>query len=135
MRLLIVVWCCCLLLCVASRCSLCVVNRCRLLFAVCRWCCLPLAIADCCMSCIDCCVVVNCGRARRCLMLFVVLFCLRAVDVVYKVLFCSVLFRCFVDAVAEVLLVVCCCLLLRLCAGVRRCLLRVVCILLLAVRC
>ena len=62
---------CVLLLFVDVCCFSLLVVRCELLsFAVC---CLsivflPLAIAACCMSCVDCCVVVNCGRARRCLL-------------------------------------------------------------------
>ena len=134
MRLLIVVWCCCLLLCVASRCSLCVVNRCRLLFAVCRWCCLPLAIADCCMSCIDCCVVVKCGRARRgVLSVLCSYILLHAADVV---LCCVSLFCVFVYyAMVDLLFVDCCRWLLLLCVGIRCCLFRIVCVLLLVVRC
>ena len=90
---MLVVWCCVLLLFVDPRCSLCVASCGRSLFVVCRWCCLPLAVADCCMSCTDCCVVANCGRARHCLLLYcIVFFCLRAVDVVYNVMFCSLLF-------------------------------------------
>ena len=46
-------------------------NWCRLL-VVGRCCCLSLAVADCCMSCVDCCVdccvVVGCGRSRRSLL-------------------------------------------------------------------
>ena len=106
-----------------------------MLLVVCRRCCLPLAIADCCMSCIDCCVVVNCGRARRgllsCLSSYLLL---RAADVVSNVLFCSSLCCVFVYyAMVDLLFVVCCCLLLLLCVGIRCCLFRLVCVLLLVV--
>ena len=108
-----------------------------MLLVVCRRCCLPLAIADCCMSCIDCCVVVNCGRARRGLLSALSSYVLlRAVDVVSNVLFCNSLICVFVYfAMVDMLFVDYCRWLLLLCVGIRCCLFHIVCVLLLVVRC
>ena len=110
-------WCSCLLQFAAARCSLCVVNCCRLLFVACRWCGLPLAVADCCMSCIECCAVVSCGRDRRfiCIYMYV-----RTVAVVYNVSRCTLLFCCLCCVMVVMLFAVCCCGLLLLCVVIAR---------------